>query len=61
MNLGYGNFIENVRRLDMCQTTYRYIIDRGYGNRKNVTKIRAILLNSHHESRAYQPAEDLRG
>lgn len=58
LNLGYGNFIENVRRLDMCSTTYRYILDRGYGNKKNINKIRAILLKDHHESRTHQPAEN---
>jgi hypothetical protein len=52
--LGYGRFIDCVRRLDMHPNTFRYILDRGHGNRRNITKIRAILLPQQYESHLYQ-------
>jgi hypothetical protein len=62
MNLGYGRFIDNVRRLGMPANTFRYIVDRGHGNRRNVNKIRAILLpHLKNESHIHQPAENTAG
>jgi|HubBroStandDraft_2_1064218.scaffolds.fasta_scaffold00002_80 hypothetical protein len=44
MNLGYGCFVRNARQLKMHHNTYRYILDRGYGTKENVEKIRKKLL-----------------
>jgi len=57
MNSGYGNFINNARRLGIHPNTYRYIIDRGHGTTRYINIIRAILLRDY-ESRTPQPAED---
>lgn len=44
LNIGYGNFVANSREAGIHENTYRYIIDRGYGNVENINKIRKKLL-----------------
>lgn len=45
LNVGYGNFVANSREAGIHENTYRYIIDRGYGNKENILKIRKKLLS----------------
>lgn len=45
LNIGYGNFVANSREAGVHENTYRYIIDRGYGNKENIMKIRKKLLS----------------
>jgi len=60
MNLGYGNFAANARRLRMHPNTYRYILDRGHGTQENINIIRAVLLPGY-ENSPYQPTADQAG
>lgn len=56
LNVGYGSFINNARRVGLHQNTYRYILDRGYGSTRLVRRIRANLLTyKSHEGSSYRP------
>ena len=62
LNIGYGNFINNARKVGLHANTYRVIINRGYGTKRLVYKIRTnILKQALHESDPHQPAEDPKG
>lgn len=51
LNLGYGKFLANARAVGIHRNTFRYILDRGYGTRPMVQKIKRKLLE--YESSPY--------
>lgn len=62
MNIGYGKFIENARRVGLHANTYRVILKRGYGTKRLVYKIRTNLLNQAlNESSTHQPTANTGG
>lgn len=44
MVLGYGNFKKTARKSGLPETTFRYILNNGYGMPHNVQKIRTNIF-----------------